>query len=97
MSTHRAIVFVPAQDYEEHAARCLDYVARRGYKFQGVVYGNYRQAERMREVGETSIVIVSKREHIEHAPEGVEIVSEEPTTDGPRGRRTWPIKKTEEE
>lgn len=97
MGKHRAIVFVPEEDYEEHAARGIEYANRKGYRFQGIVRGNFRQAERMREVGETSIVIVSKREHIQHDPDGVEIVSEAPTTDGPRGERTWPLRETGEE
>jgi hypothetical protein len=99
MRTRRAIVFVPpVDDYETHAARCMDYIKRMGYFFQGIVRGRYEEVERMLGDGETSVAIVSIREHLNpQIPARVEIVSEEPTAEGPRGRRTRPVKRSEAE
>jgi hypothetical protein len=60
----RAIIFVPAKDFEPHADRCLAHCEAQGYEFQGIIRGDWDAAQRMMGDGETSVVLVSTEDHL---------------------------------
>lgn len=63
----RAIIFVPSENYDEHAARCLAYIEQQGYELRGIIRDNWAAAEEMMGNGETSVVLVSAEAHLDPA------------------------------
>lgn len=61
----RAIVFVPSDEFDPHAARCTAYAEDRGYELQGVIRDDWAAAQRMLGDGQTSVVIVSEESHLD--------------------------------
>lgn len=60
----RAIIFVPAGQFDPHAARCMERVVRDGYEFNGLVRDDWNEVQRMLDAGEASVAIVSVEEHL---------------------------------
>lgn len=60
----RAIIFVPSENYDEHAARCLSYCEQQGYEFTGIIRDDWEAAEKMMKDGQTSVVLVSVEAHL---------------------------------
>jgi hypothetical protein len=60
----RAIIYVPDGEFDPHASRCMEYCKRRGYKFEGIIRGDWEEANRMMQDGQTSVVLVSTESHL---------------------------------
>lgn len=94
----RAIICTPTADYEQSAARCLEYLQACGYEFKGIVR-DWATAQRMMGNGECTVAIVASPSEL--APDRkprIEFVSHgRPTNDGKFWdertrvirRRTW--------
>lgn len=77
----RAIIFVPSENYDEHAARGLEHCERQGYDFQGLILDDWEEANRMMLDGETSVVIVSTEEHLDpQRKPRIEVVANQPAS-----------------
>lgn len=62
----RAIVYVKTDDkYVAHVDQCMDYCQRQGYDFQGLISDDWAAAERMRDAGETTVIIVATAAHLD--------------------------------
>lgn len=62
----RAVVYVPpTADFDQHAARCMEYCEQQGYELRGIIRNDWEAAERMMGDGETSVVIVSTEAHLD--------------------------------
>jgi hypothetical protein len=84
----RAVIYVPEGQFDPHADRCMDYLQKRGYQFQGLIRGDWAEAVRMMGDGETSVVLVSTDQHLpaDRKPR-VEVVADQPTEAGHRRTR----------
>lgn len=79
----RAIIYVPAGQFDPHANRCMDYCKQRGYTFEGIIRDDWEEANRMMRDGQTSVVLVSRREHLDpNRKPRIEVVAEQPTNRG---------------
>lgn len=74
----RAIVFVPGDEFDPHAARCVAYAEDQGYDLIGIIRDNWPAAQKMLGDGETSVVIVSEQAHLDPARKPrVEVVADQ--------------------
>lgn len=76
----RAIVYVKTDSgYEADVDRCLDYCARHGYEFRGLIRDDSAAADRMMSNGETSVVLVPSESYLDpNRKPRIEVVSHEP-------------------
>jgi hypothetical protein len=85
----RAIIFVPAKDFEPHADRCMDHLHARGYQFQGMICGDWDAAQRMMDDGETSVVLVATETYLDpNRKPRIEVVANQQTGQYERHHRT---------
>lgn len=60
----RAVIYVPSDDFDPHAARCTIYAEERGYELAGIVRDDWAAVQRMLGDGEASVALVSIEEHL---------------------------------
>lgn len=74
----RAIAFIPSDDYERSASRCLEYIRARGYEFKGLVQ-DWATVRRMFENDEITCAIVADWRDLDPARKPrVEVISHQP-------------------
>jgi hypothetical protein len=90
----RAIIYIPAGEFDPHAARCVNYAEERGYELVGIVRDNWPAARKMAEDGGTTVVIVSEESHLdpERKPR-IEVVANEYSNGSRWERRTRVIRR----
>jgi hypothetical protein len=61
----RAIVFVPSDDFDPHATRCVAYAEERHYELVGVVRDDWNAVLRLIGDGQVGVVVVSDEAHLD--------------------------------
>lgn len=91
-------MFVPAGHLRPDVEHCIRHCLARGYHVAGVVTDHLEQATEYLQTGEATVLVVADLSHLDPASEPrIEVVSEQPTGEGRRGRRTRIIPRDEEE
>lgn len=86
-----ALIFVPAGQFDPHAARCLAYCEERGYEVTGIVSGDWKAASDLLCHNFAGVMVVSIAEHLDpHRRPRLEIVAEQETAPGHRRTRIIP-------
>lgn len=90
----RAIIYVPAGEFDPHATRCINYAEDRGYELVGIVRDNWPAALKMAQDGDAPVVIVSEDSHLDPEREPrIEVVAHEYSNGSRWEKRTRVIRR----
>lgn len=60
-----AIIYVPTNELDPHAARCAEYCAERGYTVDSIIRGDWAAAAQLLNGGVVGVVVVARADHLD--------------------------------
>lgn len=85
----RAVIFTTSDEYGPQLDRCMRYLNAKGYKFEGVVRGNWAQVQKIFDDDGATVAIVDRETYLDpNRKPRIEVAADDdlPQGDGQSGR-----------